>query len=321
MSPLEAQPPRAQHRPWSWSIGRLAGIEVRVHATFLVLLGWVGLSHLLQGHGLSAALAGLALVGAVFGIVVLHELGHALTARRFGIRTRDITLLPIGGIARLERMPKDPKQELLVAVAGPAVNVALAAALFAVVLALGASPIPPTLALVGGPLAAKLMWINVALALFNLIPAFPMDGGRVLRAALALRMDYVRATDIAARVGQGAALLFGLIGLFANPFLVFIALFVWIGAQQEADHAHVEADLAGTRVDEAMVTEFATLRPDESVASAARLIIHGFQDDLPVVDGMRLLGLLGREDVLRALLADGAVGGATAASEIGRAHV
>ena len=273
-----------------------------MHATFLVLLAWVALSHLMHGHDATMALAGVAYVLAVFAIVVLHELGHALTARRFGITTRDITLLPIGGVARLERMPMKPSEEFLVAIAGPAVNVALAALLFGVLVALGASGDVTRLALVGGPFVAKLVWTNVGLAVFNLLPAFPMDGGRMLRALMALRTDYVRATDIAARVGQAMALVFGLIGLFSNPFLVFIALFVWVGAEGEAQAAHVKASLAGVPVSRAMVTRVAVVRPEEPVATVVQHMLAGFQDDVPVTDEAgSLLGVVGRAEVLRAV--------------------
>lgn len=293
---------------WSWRLGRLFGIEVRVHATFLILLAWVAASHVMAGHGLAMAASGVAFIVAVFAIIVLHELGHALTARRFGIATRDITLLPIGGVARLERMPSKPSQEFLVAIAGPAVNVALAFLLFVVLVATGALQDVGRLSMVGGPFLAKLMWTNVALAVFNFIPAFPMDGGRVLRALLAMRMSYVRATDLAASIGQGVALLFGLVGLFVNPFLVFIALFVWIGAQGEARLAHVHASLAGVPVTTAMVTSFGVVTPEEPVSAIVSRMLGGFQDDVPVVEGGRLVGVLGREDVLRAAIAgDGPV--------------
>jgi Zn-dependent protease/predicted transcriptional regulator len=273
-----------------------------VHATFLVLLAWVALSHLMHGHDAWTAASGVAYVVAVFAIVVLHELGHALTARHFGIATRDITLLPIGGVARLERMPTEPSQELLVALAGPLVNVALALLLFGVLAVMGVTSDVTQLALVGGPFLAKLMWTNVGLAVFNLLPAFPMDGGRVLRALVALHTDHVRATDIAARVGQAMALAFGLVGLFSNPFLVFIALFVWVGAQGEAQLAHVHASLAGVPVSRAMITNVVVVSPDDPVASVVQHMLAGFQDDIPVVQAGDLVGILGRKEVLKAAL-------------------
>src|SRR5579864_3198612 len=285
---------------WSWHLGRLFGIEVRLHATFLVFLAWVALSHLIRGHAIGTAAAGVAYVLAVFAIIVLHELGHALTARRFGIATRDITLLPIGGVARLERMPTKPSEELLVAIAGPAVNVALAILLLGLLLASGRAGDALQPALVGGPFLAKLMWTNVGLAVFNLIPAFPMDGGRVLRALVALRTDYVRATDIAASVGQAAALAFGLIGLFSNPFLVFIAFFVWVGAQEEARLAHVRASLSGVPASRAMITDVLSATPDEPVANVMAQMLAGFQEDVPVIEHGQLVGILGRREVLRA---------------------
>ena len=204
----------------SWTLGSLFGIPVRIHFTFPLLLGGWALFELL-GSGPAAALATTVLIVSVFGFVVMHEFGHALMARRFGIATRDVTLLPIGGVARLERMPRDPAQELAIAVAGPAVNVALAG-LFGALFALS-----------GSTFVFRMMAINLGLALFNMLPAFPMDGGRVLRALLAGRMSHLRATRIAARVGRVMAVAFGVAGLFGNPMLIFIAIFVWFGAGQE----------------------------------------------------------------------------------------
>ncbi len=222
---------------WSWRIGRIAGIDVYVHPTFLLLLLWVGLSHFLAHHDLAEALYGLGFLLALFGIVVLHELGHALMARRYGIRTRDITLLPIGGVARLERIPENPRQELAVAVAGPAVNVVMAAGIYlglALSHGLSLSPVGSVMR-VGGGFLEQFFWVNVALVVFNMVPAFPMDGGRVFRALLAMRFDYVHATQLAASVGQAIALVFGLLGLFFNPFLIFIALFVWLAGARRRD--------------------------------------------------------------------------------------
>jgi len=288
---------------WAWRIGRIFGIDICIHATFVLLLGWVAFSHVAGGVG--AVWRGLALVIAVFAIVVLHELGHALVAKRFGVRTRDITLLPIGGVARLERMPEKPIEELLVAAAGPTVNIVLALLLWAALAFTGASTSPTGLGVVGGSFLTKLMWVNVSLAAFNLLPAFPMDGGRVVRAALALKMDYVRATEVAARLGQGMALLFGVLGLFHNPMLLFIALFVWMGAQQESTMVGLKKALSGVPIGSAMVTDFRVLSPSDRMSSAAELITAGFQHDFPVVDGKRLMGVLTRSDVVRGLSADG----------------
>ena len=220
---------------WSLRLGSLLGIPVYLHYGFLLLLGFIALSQAMTG-GVAAAIDGVVFVVAIFGCVVLHEFGHALTARRFGIRTRDVTLLPIGGVARLERMPEDPRQELCVALAGPAVNVVIAGALGVWLVVTAGS--------VGGSLFSRLMAVNLGLVVFNMLPAFPMDGGRVLRALLAQRTDYVRATDIAAGIGKAMAFLFGIAGLFWNPMLLLIALFVWSGAGQEAAFVRHRASYA-----------------------------------------------------------------------------
>jgi Zn-dependent protease len=286
---------------WSWRIGRIAGIDLYVHVTFLILVGWVALSHYLARRSAADALTGVVFILCLFGIVVLHELGHALTARRFGIPTRDITLLPIGGVARLERMPEDPKQELLVALAGPAVNVVLAGILF-VVLELGGGLVAyGEVIQVGGSFLNQLLWVNVSLAVFNLLPAFPMDGGRVLRALLAMRTDYLRATQIAAGVGQALAVVFGFVGLFTNPFLVFIALFVWLGAAGEASMVQMRSALGGIPVQKAMITDFRVLAPHDPLGRAVDHVLAGFQQDFPVLEEGRVVGVLTRSDLLSAL--------------------
>lgn len=286
---------------WSWKLGRFAGIDVYIHTTFLLLIAFFGFSYWVQTRTLAGTLEGVGFLLLLFLSVVLHEYGHALTARRYGIKTRDITLLPIGGVARLERMPDKPIQELWVALAGPAVNVVIAAVLFAY-LVLTRSLVPlPGLPLTGGPFLERLMTVNLFLVGFNLLPAFPMDGGRVLRALLALRLEYVQATQIAASIGQGMAFLFGIIGLFSNPFLVFIAFFVWIGAQQEASMVQMKTGLSGIPVQRAMMTEFKTLAPSDRLKQAVDYLLATPQQDFPVVENGRVVGVLTRADLMRAL--------------------
>jgi Zn-dependent protease len=211
-------------------LGRAAGVDVYLHFTFLLLLGWEFFSRALHGNLFGAVWQGLIFNIVVFGTVVLHELGHALAARRYGIGTADITLLPIGGVARLLDSPGSPKEELVIALAGPAVNIVLAGLIFAVL------QIAPGLAGIGlvGALFVRWLHINVALLLFNLIPAFPMDGGRVLRAMLAMQVGFTSGTRIAARVGQMLAVGFFFAGLVWNPMLILIGVFVWFSAAQEA---------------------------------------------------------------------------------------
>ncbi|HVU00467.1 MAG TPA: site-2 protease family protein [Polyangiaceae bacterium] len=286
---------------WSWKLGEVSGIGIYMHASFLLLLVWVAASHWALGHSLSAAAGGLLLIVSVFATVVLHELGHALTARRFGIRTRDITLLPIGGVARLERMPDEPIHELLVALAGPAVNIGIALVLFGVIRVLQVPTGLEGLRVVGGPFLTKLLWINLSLAAFNLLPAFPMDGGRVLRAGLAMRMTPERATETAARLGQAVALALGFVGLMVNPMLVVIAVFVWMGAAAESSTAKLKTMLGGMTVRQAMITDFRALEPTAPIRRAVELTLSGFQQDFPVVDGTEVVGVVSHGDVLKAL--------------------
>lgn len=286
---------------WSWRLGSVSGIKIQVHWTFLILIGWVVLVHASQGASVSQVAGGVILVLAVFGCVVLHELGHALTAKRFGVGTKDITLLPIGGVARLERMPENPREELLVAAAGPAVNVVIAGILFVILAALGVPRALGTVAVVGGNLPVQLMWLNVILVAFNVLPAFPMDGGRILRAFLAMRMDYVKATQIAAGIGQAMAILFGFVGLFGNIFLLFIAIFVYLGAQAEAQHVQVRVALRGVSIGDAMMTRFSVLAPDDTLDDAVEELLAGAQQDFPVVAGGAFRGMLFRNDLVAAL--------------------
>jgi Zn-dependent protease len=291
---------------WQWKLGRFAGVDVYVHATFLLIIGWVGYSHWLMHRDWIEVFKGIGFILALFGCVVLHEYGHALTARKFGIKTRDITLYPIGGVARLERMPDKPIEELWVALMGPAVNVVIAALLFAY-LSLTNSLVPVNeLTIASGSFLERLLLVNIILVLFNLLPAFPMDGGRVLRALLAMRMEYVRATQIAANIGQGMAFLFGFIGLFSNPFLLFIAFFVWIGASQEASMVQMRDSISGIPVTRAMMTDFQTLSPSDTLARVVGLVLAGSQHDFPVVDANgRVIGILERDAFIAALSREG----------------
>ena len=290
---------------WQWKLGTFAGIDVFVHATFLLIIGWYGWTYWLETRTLTGMLEGVAFILLLFLAVTLHEYGHALTARKFGIKTRDITLYPIGGLARLEHMPDKPIQELWVALAGPAVNVVIAAALF-VYLTLTNALVPfSQLTLSTGSFIERLMLVNISLLLFNLIPAFPMDGGRVLRALLAMNMDYVHATQIAATVGQGLAFLFGLAGLFGNPTLLFIAFFVWMGASQEASLVQVKNVLGGIPVNQAMLTSYETVSARDNLSRIAQLILAGSQHDFPVMDGSRVVGVVTRDDLLVALTQNG----------------
>jgi len=281
---------------WSWKIGRVSGIDIYLHWTFLILIAWIFLAY--NGkEGLLAALTGVGFILALFACVVLHELGHALTAQRFGVQTRDIILLPIGGIARLQRMPEDPRQEFLVAAAGPAVNVVIAAILFAILMPLvGWSGLAPGPLLKGG-FAQNMMWANIVLVVFNLLPAFPMDGGRMLRALLAMQTDYLRATEIAASVGQLMAILFAVAGLFVfwNPFLVFIALFVFLGASGEAKLTEIRVLLQDVPVTQAMITKFRALSPNDPLSAATDELLAGWQPDFPVVENGHFRGFLHRQ--------------------------
>jgi Zn-dependent protease/CBS domain-containing protein len=290
---------------WSWKISTFAGIDVFIHATFLLIIGWVGLSYWQQTGTLAGTLEGILFTLLLFGCVVLHEFGHALTARRYGIKTRDITLYPIGGVARLERMPDQPIQELWVALAGPAVNVVIAVLLFGWLILSGTLSPLANLGMTNGPFIERLLLVNVSLVLFNLIPAFPMDGGRVLRSLLALRLEYTRATQIAATIGQGLALVLGLVGLFSNPFLVFIAFFVWIGAGQEASIVQMKSALGGIPVTRAMLIDFQSVTPRDRLSRAIELTLNGSQTDFPVVENDKVVGVLTRGDMLAVLARQG----------------
>ena len=291
---------------WSFPIGRLLGSEIRIHVTFFLLLAWIGIAHYQQG-GTPAAIQGLAFIVALFACVIAHEFGHALAARRYGIKTPDITLLPIGGVARLERMPEKSGQEIVVALAGPAVNVVIALVLIVI---LNTRFEMAALQRLDNPaldFMVRLTSVNVFLVLFNLIPAFPMDGGRVLRALLALWFSRTQATNIAARIGQALAFVFGFFGLMGNPMLLFIAIFVYLAATAEARSVGLQDVSRQLGVGDAMITRFETLAPNATIGEAAELLLRTTQHEFPVVDAAsRLLGFLTRDAMVQALSKSGA---------------
>jgi Zn-dependent protease len=293
---------------WSAKLGRFAGIDVYVHVTFLALLAYFALVHWGRTGTVLGVLNGLALIIMLFGCVLLHEYGHALAARRYGIGTKHITLLPIGGLALLDSMPREPRQEIVVALAGPAVNVVIAAVVYLVILATGArgALVPSDPTQMG--FLPSLFGANVMLALFNLLPAFPMDGGRVLRALLSLRLDRVKATRAAAVVGQVLAVGLGFLGLSGNPFLILIAVFVWIGAAAEANAVEADARLEGRPVGRAMITDFHALAPGDPLSRAIDLTLSGTQKDFPVLEGERVVGVLTQAAILRGLRDHGTAG-------------
>lgn len=297
----------------SIKVFEVAGTSVRIHPTFFLLLAWFAAFYWIK-EGPQAAVSGVLFIALLFGCVVLHEFGHILMARRFGIRTPDVTLLPIGGVASLERMPEKPSEEIAVALAGPAVNLVIAVLLLAI---LGVPLSADTLAKAAEGDAGLLLRValaNVALLVFNLVPAFPMDGGRVLRAVLAIPLGFTRATRVAAGIGQGLAILLGFLGLLGNPLLILIAVFIFFAASGEAGYVTARDLARGYLAQHAMITRFETLSPLSTIDDAAELLLATTQQEFPVVDGAgRLRGVLLRADIVRALEQSG---GATSVMEV-----
>jgi stage IV sporulation protein FB len=286
---------------WSIPIANIAGTVVRVHVTFLLFLVWIGGAQWRLG-GREAAIEGVFFILLLFACVLAHEFGHIFAARRYGIRTPDVTLWPIGGVASLERIPEKPSEELVVALAGPAVNVVIAAVLL---LILGTTFDSAAVTEMENPRAgimARLAAANIFLVVFNLIPAFPMDGGRVLRAVLAMRMRHADATRVAARIGQGAAFLFALAGLFVNPMLIVIGLFIYMAASAEAQHVAFQDGTQSLPVRAFMISSMESLSPASTLDDAVDLMLRTSQKEFPVVDGAdRPRGLLTRDGLIVAL--------------------
>lgn len=286
---------------WSWKIARIKGIDVYIHTTFIFLVAWFGYYYWQAFGTVAAAINGMVYIVALFSCVVLHEFGHALVGRRYGIVTRKITLLPIGGVASMDKLPENPLEEIKVALAGPAVNVVIAALLWLWLQLNQVDISEQALLETGGPFAFRLMVVNIILVLFNLLPAFPMDGGRVLRGVLALRMKHHIATEKAALIGQRFALFFGFLGLFYNPFLILIAVFLWFGAAMENQAEQLKFSLHDARVKDAMLTEFHILSPEDSLSRAIQLTLAGSQTDFPVGTEHRVEQLLSQKDLIAGL--------------------
>lgn len=286
---------------WSLKLFRFSGIEVSVHFTFLLLIAWFGYIYWVNTGSVAAVFSGIGFILSLFVCVVLHEFGHALTAKRYGIQTRSITLLPIGGVAQLDKMPDDPRQEIRVALAGPAVNIVIAIFLW-LLLSLTQGPVSlEQLDITTDSFLTKLMIVNVFLAVFNLLPAFPMDGGRVLRAWLALHVDHALATKTAAVIGQSLALVMGVLGFLYNPILLFIALFVWIGAAAEAGAEQIKLVLSRIPISRAMLSDFQVLSTSDTLSHAVDLTLAGSQKDFPVLENGQLVGVVIQSDLLDGL--------------------
>jgi Zn-dependent protease len=265
-----------------------------------LLLLFVAWSHASEGS--ATVIEGLVFIILLFACVVLHELSHSLIGRRYGYHVKDITLLPIGGVSAFERIPTNPRQELAIAAAGPLASFVIAAVLFIVVAATQRIAPLAEIGVARGSILERLVAVNFFLGVFNLLPAFPMDGGRMLRAFLAQRMDYAVATQTAARIGQGIALILGFFGLLYNPFLMFIALFVYIGAEAEAAAASMRSLFHGLAVRSAMVTRFSTLAATDPISRAVVKLLEGYQHDFPVVgDDGQVVGVLTRKTLVDTL--------------------
>ena len=286
---------------WSIKLFDVGGTAVRIHLTFFLLLAWIAAIHWGRG-GPAEAIDGVAFIVALFVCVVLHEFGHIIAARQYGIRTSDVTLLPIGGVASLERMPEKPGQEIVVALAGPAVNVVIALVLMFLLGAKFDLSQMAQLEQAQTTLIGRIAAANVVLFVFNLIPAFPMDGGRVLRAILAVWLGYTRATRAAAMIGQALAIVFAFLGLLGNPLLVLVAVFIFLAASGEAGYVQAREYTRGYLAKHAMITTYQPLSPNSTADDAAALLLRTTQQEFPVVDGAGVLrGIVTREALIAAL--------------------
>jgi len=283
------------------SIPKIAGINIYIHWTFSLLIVWIVYTNMRAGLVPSQVIWSVIFVLSLFVCVTLHELGHALSARRYGIKTKDITLYPIGGVASLEKMPEKPKQELIVALAGPAVNFIIALLLSPIILSsdLTADDSNKVLIIGAHNFLPMLGMLNVTLAVFNLIPAFPMDGGRVLRALLAMKLGRVKATQIAAGIGKLLAFGFIVMGFYSNPFLIFIGLFIILGANAEEKMVKTQALIVELTAKNAMMTNFISLDKQEPISQAIKLLLDGQAKSFLVTENGIPFGIIDRDDIIR----------------------
>jgi Zn-dependent protease len=286
----------------SLQIGKFVGIKVSIHWTFLLLLLWIVYANGKAGADATAIAWSIGFILSIFVCVVLHEFGHALTAKRFHINTRDITLYPIGGVARLESIPKKPKGELLVALAGPAVNLVISGILFPFVnMEMWKEGVGKFSEVNAHNFLFSFATVNIWLAVFNLIPAFPMDGGRVFRALLSFKLPRVQATRIAAGLGQLIALVFMLIGFYVNPFMIFIGLFIFLGAQAEASHAQTEALMEGQRLQQVTMRQVPVITPETTLTEVVNMILDSQKKNFVVEEEGKIVGTLGQSEVIKGL--------------------
>lgn len=285
------------------SFPKVAGINIYIHWTFLILIIWIIFSNLRAGLTLVQAGWSVLFILSLFLCVTLHELGHALAAKRYGIITKDITLYPIGGVARLEKMPEKPKQELIVALAGPAVNFLITLALIPVLLnaTWNVDENSKVMIISSDNFLPMLGVLNVWLAVFNLIPAFPMDGGRVLRALLSMKMDRVKATQIAATIGKALAFCFVIVGFYVNPFLIFIGLFIMLGANSEEQMVKTQALISDLVAKDAMMTNYVSIEKHEPISKAVSLLLDGQASSFMITNNGQPYGVIGGDDIVRGI--------------------
>lgn len=294
-------------------IGQFSDIRVYIHWTFWLILVWIFFVYYNINKSPQEGFEGVLFILALFGCVVLHEFGHALTAKKYNIKTRNITLYPIGGVASLESMPEQPKREFLVALAGPLVNVVIGVVLWIYLESTGQMPNfsalqnsdPAEIDGLSLPFSFNLLMANIILVAFNLIPAFPMDGGRMLRALLAMKLERAKATRIAANIGQLLAIGFVVFGIFNNFWLVIIGFFIYIGAGSEANMETIRSGLSGHTVRDVVMTKFSSLLPDENLEKAIELLLNSQEQEFIVADNGQVAGILTRKELIRGLSEQG----------------